>query len=238
MDLCYNCNGSNHHSRNCPFPQRLTRCPVCNNVCERREKHRGWCTNLDFLSQPRSHVAVPLETITKIGFNSVSDVKVMDLDGEKEVTSDPLFIANANIIVSKIDKRLVCVSPQRIEASHINIVGNHNNTLMHVEIGKDFVKVNNRYQIDHLGSVRYNIMNGGCARDMGKLRIKVNHTDIFSIRLYMPYGTFELVACGNGVMFVDPLKAILEANDGNQSYDDRDAENDDGGNDYESNNGK
>lgn len=48
--VCYNCKQKGHESKVCPQPQRFTRCPTCDRVCQTPTDHVRACINIHFIS--------------------------------------------------------------------------------------------------------------------------------------------------------------------------------------------
>lgn len=211
--VCYNCNSGLHLSRDCPMPQRFTRCFECTNVCYNSNSHADWCRNTTFISQLRtqSNNIVRSEVLVQIGFVGVNNVFLLDTGLEQPIRGE-LFIANENLIVQKQNARIICRTIGPVQTKHLNIYA-FDKLIMHAELGGKWVMVNDRYHFNENGNVSYNLANPGSIRRVGGFCLKVQSNDTFTIRLY-PWNDamIEFSAHENGVVFQDPLKEFVRTN--------------------------
>lgn len=205
---CYICHSNRHFARDCIQPQQFSRCAVCNSVCTSSNSHKNWCTNRDFVSRLLQPGATVFKTkiIAEIGFQNVNNVRVMDNGCEMPIDETPLFVSNAHLMVFKSGKRIALASyVSDKNPTHVNIFDEHNNAVMHAEIGKRSAIVNERYRING-EDITCKAASTERIIDKKQLRIKVNSNDMFfRIRLFLDDNLFEFVVCPTGTIYVDPL---------------------------------
>lgn len=213
MAGCYLCHSPSHFARDCDqLPQEFSRCILCGGVCSSGKSHRFWCPNKGFVSRwlKVGETVVNTKIIAEIGFRNVKNVLIMDIGGDKQISETPLFISNAHLILYKKGKRLVLASYVSDEIpTHVNIFDADNNALVHPNISKQSVIVNERYQIED-DVVTYNTATNGRVVDKNQLRIKVISADsIFRTHMIINNGLFEFDVHPTGVVFVDPVAQRL-----------------------------
>lgn len=109
MDICYNCKSAGGHmSKDCSERQMFTRCPYCDNVCVRSSSHKIWCVSKEFVSLSLKPSSTVKQTTELFGlWCSVENVYVMDGNIQKEVTTNPMFLPNLNLIIMKRDPNTI-----------------------------------------------------------------------------------------------------------------------------------
>lgn len=172
--LCFNCDSPFHFSFDCEQPQRLSRCQLCRRVCTKSSSHANWCENKDWTSTSllSNDFVIQPRIIAEIGFEKVKNVTIIDKTDEKTIDDIPLLIANADTIVYEKQTRLLCTTYVRERKPlHINIFDDQSNLLVHAEITKKYILVNECHRIDENGISSGETQN---VRDHGKICLKVN----------------------------------------------------------------
>lgn len=209
--FCYNCKvTANHSSVDCPLPPRFTRCSVCDTVAFSQTQHKSWCSNKNMSSQSLSSTNTVFESklVAELGFRQVQNVFLVDGDEEKPVSTSLLFVSNAQAIVYKKESHLCFefVKPDNQIGSHINLMNSENANVMHIESKSGVLIVSGRYRISN-GVIEINAMNGGQARNMEKIMVKVENVGPeFSVNLYDGNFVYTFKASSNGATFVDCLQ--------------------------------
>lgn len=209
--FCYNCKvTANHSSVDCPLPPRFTRCSVCDTVAFSQTQHKSWCSNKNMSSQSLSSTNTVFESklVAELGFRQVQNVFLVDGDEEKPVSTSLLFVSNAQAIVYKKESHLCFefVKPDNQIGSHINLMNSENANVMHIESKSGVLIVNGRYRISN-GVIEINAMNGGQARNMEKIMVKVENVGPeFLVNLYDGNFVYTFKASSNGATFVDCLQ--------------------------------
>lgn len=92
MRVCFNCQRENpgHRAKNCPDPQKYTRCHPCDRVCVTPVEHYGICPNRTFVSQYIEQPGTARFATLVADFKILTRASVFLMDGPKpmDVSTD------------------------------------------------------------------------------------------------------------------------------------------------------
>lgn len=214
MSDCYNFGSRAHISRLCPDPQRYSRCCVCRNVCVNVHSHKALCTNKDFVSKviDPSTVFEPT-SLLQIGFSGITAVSIVDGEFERAVSTTPVFVPNANLLVYKNDRNHLQISSVGVSNADIFTLGvmdQAGNVRASISVGKNTFEVNHRYKISDTGAVQFNISNDGRATLSKDLNVKVIAQEKFKLTIYKFGLKIAFEVHQNAAILLDPLAEKLD----------------------------
>lgn len=172
MAVCFNCGSSQHISKNCDQPQRLSRCTVCQRVCFSEQSHVVCCTNKSFVSQYQPPNTVFPTMDIEFGIKGAKNVFVVDGELNKPITTEPQFVGSINGIICKREKRILCNVMNHTGPIEINFLDMLNNNFMYVCSENSWFEVKNRYRVHNNGYIEYNPLSDSTVRNAKKIAIQ------------------------------------------------------------------
>lgn len=200
MPYCYNCERTaDHISRNCNLGQRYTRCDVCYCVCSEEANHAVLCTNKEF----RSTLIVEKVQQTTMALELYCNQElthILDGDTLKPLSSDPVLISNAKLLLIKNGLILNFYHVDMDGIVRISVAdGNGNNRLRIFADSNKFV-VNNSVRLTADGAVTTRAFNNNLVR--ADLHFISTNVEEFQIRIWK-FGSFGFVVGRNNIRVLD-----------------------------------
>lgn len=151
---CFNCGDRSHISLRCPTAPLYTRCFSCKNVCFSEDGHKRMCENKGFRSVFIGDDVTEISEFLRLDFLRVNEVFLVSSRGLKEINRAPLWLANLNIQLRRINGGI------RFEAANqrtltVAIIDRHMKRRLKMSVG-DHLVINDYYDFSSTGLVKYN----------------------------------------------------------------------------------
>lgn len=198
-----------HLSVNCPEPQKLTRCWLCNRVCEGASDHFWACTNKDFVSQPIEHKSIRAATlVANITFHTKANIYLIDGVEKTDVTGDilPLIFSATNGLLVKQDRafRYHQLYPDENHRCVVNVVDASDNVRFSVRLMKDAFVINKKIRFHPDGTVEYRAVQPENEVSSAEVTFKVDSAAKFHIGIAAFGQSFNFQVHNNELKYMEP----------------------------------
>lgn len=208
--VCYNCHQPNHKSENCPKQHKYSRCPSCRVVANRMNDHKSWCAMPSFTSEYLNSTILKLNKFLELRFTKVGDdFKAFNARSSMiDIANLPVWIAESGVYVQRSNRPHSLIFFHSIDANRtLSIVDKKNKSIAMIVIDGSGIVVNERYDLNENGFVRYDYNGVGSLNEKAACcLVKVdNLEDTFGFEVSMERFGFVFEANQKGVLLVDPV---------------------------------